>query len=157
MAFTQDPYTPREPEPPRSFRSLARWWAPVTLAVLFLVGVAVVLAASDDGGDSTEGGSLSKLELAEEVCAVGPQDRQYIVLGDGGSSLTMIGEGEETSGAPYGDIACILVALDMPDSIASQIDRTTAMMGVQQAAWDDFTASWSYHPDNGLNMIVEQE
>jgi hypothetical protein len=140
--------------------TLSRWWFRITLVlgVCLLVGIAVVLVSSDDGGDSVTGEEpRSELEAAKNICAAGrPDGVTYITLGDEGSSLTLIGEGEESSGASIYDIVCVLAELDMPDSVASQIERTTAMMGVQQAAWGDFEASWSYHPDNGLNMIVEQ-
>jgi hypothetical protein len=151
------------PEPAKPSKSfLAKWWLPLTLAVFVLVGIAAAFAAGGDGDDSaegrSEGSSLSELETAKNICAAGrPEGVTYIVLGDEGSTLTMRGEGDAYHpGASLDDIVCVLVMLDMPDSVASQIDRTTSMMGVQQAAWDDFEASWSYHPDNGLNMIVEQ-
>ena len=32
--------------------------------------------------------------------------------------------------------------------------RTTAMMGVQDAKADGVEYSWSYHPDNGVNMVI---
>lgn len=61
------------------------------------------------------------------------------------------------TGSKYGDAsgyACVIEALDVPTSITAQMDRTTAMMGVQDATHDGLEFSWSYHPDNGVNMVI---
>jgi hypothetical protein len=52
---------------------------------------------------------------------------------------------------------CVLSELDVPESILAQIGRTTSMMGVQDADHDGFHLSWSYHPDNGVNMVITDE
>jgi hypothetical protein len=149
-ASMTDPTMP-EPEPkPKSF--FARWWLLIAIVVFVLVGIAASLAAGDDD-TSTENESVPELELAQNICADGSG---FIVVGDSGMTLTIVSEGEESPGAPIEQIGCVLVALGVPDSVLSQIDRTTSMQGVQRATWSDFEASWTYHPDNGLNMIVEQ-
>ena len=28
-------------------------------------------------------------------------------------------------------------------------------MGRQTDSWESYEASWSYHPDNGLNIVIE--
>jgi hypothetical protein len=43
----------------------------------------------------------------------------------------------------------------MPGSIVARLDSTRAMDGVQQATWDSYTATWSYHPDSGIDLIIE--
>jgi len=61
------------------------------------------------------------------------------------------------TGSEYGDPAgytCVIEELDVPQSIQAQMDRTTALMGVQEAIHDGLEFSWSYHPDNGVNMII---
>ena len=57
----------------------------------------------------------------------------------------------------HGDVenaACVLQSIDTPKRITSAISNTTAMMGVQQDTANGYSYRWSYHPDNGLNVIV---
>jgi hypothetical protein len=57
----------------------------------------------------------------------------------------------------YGDVSameCVLDSLGTPQSIEAQVGRTTAMMGVQDATHDGLDYSWTYHPDNGVNMVI---
>ena len=80
----------------------------------------------------------------------------YIDLGDQGNSVSMDSKGEEDSGGAGIDvIVCVLAGLDMPDSVASRMDQTRALDGMQDADWDGLHASWSYHPDSGVQIIVE--
>jgi hypothetical protein len=49
---------------------------------------------------------------------------------------------------------CLLGELGTPQSIIAQLGSTTALMGVQDATDDGLNYSWSYHPDNGVNMVI---
>ena len=51
-------------------------------------------------------------------------------------------------------VACVFQHLGTPSSITAKVDSTTAMMGEQSATHDGISYSWSYHPDNGLNMVI---
>lgn len=64
-----------------------------------------------------------------------------------------IGSGEDTDVKP-GGMACVLGALKMSSSLSAKFDRTTAMDGVQTETVNDIEASWTYHPDNGLDLIL---
>ena len=50
----------------------------------------------------------------------------------------------------------VLVALDTPDSVVNRMSNTRALDGMQEATWGDFEATWTYHPDDGLDLIIEQ-
>ena len=64
-------------------------------------------------------------------------------------------EGEEDiSGDPVTDVACVLVFLKAPSYVVTQIDNTRALDGMQRARWGPFRASWTYHPDNGLSIVI---
>jgi hypothetical protein len=39
-------------------------------------------------------------------------------------------------------------------AFSSKMDRTRALDGMQDASWDDLSASWTYHPDAGLDITV---
>lgn len=40
------------------------------------------------------------------------------------------------------------------NSLLSEMSRTNALMGVQSETSGDLNFKWSYHPDNGLNIVV---
>jgi len=50
---------------------------------------------------------------------------------------------------------CVLDELDAPSSIVPKMAQTRALDGTQSDSWDDFEVSWTYHPDNGFNVIIE--
>ncbi len=93
----------------------------------------------------------SRLERAYERCTYDRKAARTLDLGDEGNTIVIDTHSE------YGTIdgvACVLTELNTPKSVIAAVDSTTAMMGVQDADVDGLTYSWSYHPDNGLNMII---
>lgn len=73
-------------------------------------------------------------------------------VGDQGRSIAL------DSGYKNGkleEVVCVLVALKTPDSVLRKMDTTRALDGRQQASWEDISASWTYHPDSGLDVIIE--
>lgn len=79
----------------------------------------------------------------------------YFRLGDHDASLTVQSEGEKKAGADFAKVACVLRELGVPDSVVTRMDSTRALDGRQSAHWKDLDASWTYHPDNGMNLLVE--
>lgn len=53
------------------------------------------------------------------------------------------------------DIMKIIDALELPDSLYSEMASTNALMGRQTETFGDIQVSWSYHPDNGLDAIFK--
>lgn len=95
----------------------------------------------------------SPIAAAIETCEV--ETNLWISVGDSGDSLSMDSFGEETDGADFDDIFCMLDELDTPDSVIKRINSTRALDGRQNADWDGFSASWGYHPDNGLDIVID--
>lgn len=95
----------------------------------------------------------SAINDAAETCNV--TETAGIEIGDNGQSISMSSEGEESAGADYSDIDCVLAELKVPDSVDTRIGTTRALDGRQSADWDEFAASWGYHPDSGLNIVIE--
>lgn len=52
---------------------------------------------------------------------------------------------------------CVYEQLDVPTHIRERVGATRGLDGRQDGAWDGFTASWSYHPNNGANVIIVQD
>ncbi|MBT8162552.1 MULTISPECIES: hypothetical protein [Arthrobacter] len=88
----------------------------------------------------------------------------YAILGDGGYTITMKGEPTNQSISDYGkvigltytEIMCELKAVEVPDSVVSQMNATRALDGMQRASWNKMSASWTYHPDHGLQVILTE-
>lgn len=89
------------------------------------------------------------VESCEVATAVG------INLLDEGQSISMQTAGSESTGAEYAEVTCVLIALETPQSVISRIDSTRALDGRQTGEWGEFSASWGYHPDSGLDIVVE--
>jgi hypothetical protein len=108
--------------------------------------------------------STPPLQEAHETCApesetsdaVTSYDR-YVTLNDDGHGLSIDTGGDESDGASIIDLVCLLAAVEAPSSVISRIDSTRALDGTQEAEWDGLRAWWTYHPDNGLDLIIEDE
>ncbi|MFE4196434.1 hypothetical protein ACFRJ9_11260 [Paenarthrobacter sp. NPDC056912] len=76
-------------------------------------------------------------------------------LGDDGHTLSLDGKGEDdANGLAWSDIECALEAVSVPDYVREQMGSTRALDGTQRESWDNFSASWSYHPDSGMNVVL---
>ena len=53
------------------------------------------------------------------------------------------------------DIYTIVKKLGLPDSLVNSMSNTNALMGRQTASYGYYNISWTYHPDNGLDVIFE--
>jgi hypothetical protein len=123
-------------------------WAKIGIPaiVIVLAGAAALLILSLQP---------SKFEAAVDSC--GLENDGDARLGDKGNSLTLNMEGEDDiSGLSYDETFCVIDALEAPDSVTALMGETRALDGRQTAEWDGIQASWSYHPDNGLDLILSR-
>jgi hypothetical protein len=114
------------------------------MIALLALAIAAIAALSGDDEDA----SMSLTEIAATI------DSRHIDVADDGASLLIDGEGEESSGASIDEIVLTLGLLDTPSSVVTRMSSTRALDGMQDATWGDYAASWTYHPDNGLDIIV---
>jgi len=124
----------------------------VGLVAGFLIGFSAGANAEDDSSVPTETAAVVPLKSATTRCSASNADG--VELGDEGQSLTITGYGL-LRGPTSAQFQCLTDALDMPDSVRSRISATRALDGRQTATWDGLSASWTYHPDSGLNMVFE--
>lgn len=93
------------------------------------------------------------LESAVESCEL--ESNEYVSLGDDGQTLTIDGASEAgDDGAVFADTACVLATVDASTAALAQMDGTNSLQGRQTATWDDIDASWTYHPDDGFDLIL---
>jgi hypothetical protein len=162
--MTANPLTPRG-GPPR------RYLVPVVIIIGVAIAAAIGVVLASDGRDQADGGTSAVDILAERVEQLPPIEHavsacnttysepggrsDQMHVGDEGRSVSIDGAGLP-AGPDIFEVACVLVALDVPDSVLARVDNTRALDGTQTAEWDDYAASWTYHPDAGLNMVIEQ-
>lgn len=53
------------------------------------------------------------------------------------------------------DIKIIISELGLPDSLYDEMCATNALMGMRTETFDYYEVNWSYHPDNGLDVIFK--
>lgn len=63
-------------------------------------------------------------------------------------------QGDALTRADATEVNCVLSQLGAPEYIFRTIMQTRAIDGRQREQWKTFEASWSYHPSNGLNVII---
>ncbi|MFU8947910.1 hypothetical protein ACLRGF_14390 [Mycetocola zhadangensis] len=120
--------------------------------LLGTVAIPATLGVGERFADAVGGGPIP---ASVETCEVA--DNRWITVGDDGASLTMNSFGAESDGADLDEIFCVLKELEAPDSVTSLIESTRALDGRQTATWNDLAASWGYHPDDGLDIVIEVE
>lgn len=135
----------------------------VAAVVVLLVLVTVVFATEDEGDRDQPAGAedsmeyefpqRTSLERAKDRCA---ETASSIRTGDDGKSLIGNGVGVGAGLGEVADLRCIFRRLEVPDSVIAQLESTRALDGRQEASWDGYTASWSYHPDNGIDIVIEE-
>ena len=142
--------TPASPNRARAFGAVGLG---VGLLLGLVIGLVAVPAIGNVAGGVLSAAQPSPITAATEACGV--ENSQYIVVGDEGQSVSMDSVGDESEGADYADILCVLSELDVPDSVLNRINSTRALDGRQTADWNNLTASWGYHPNSGANIIIE--
>lgn len=127
-------------------RKWGRWL--MVIAGLAL-GVWALVHAGSGGGEPSD----TRLETAAELARGG--ESAFVTVTDEGHTLVIDGAGEVPgSGAEVETIATVLVELDATDAVLTRMSSTRALDGMQEASWDGLTASWTFHPDEGLDIIV---
>ncbi|NKG22000.1 hypothetical protein [Paeniglutamicibacter terrestris] len=118
------------------------------------LGIGLSINSSSTVESSTDSTSVA-ITNAVQNCEF--TDSAGVMVMDEGKSVELQTRGKETAGAPYSEIVCVLDGLDMPESVKARMSTTRSLDGRQETTWSGYSASWSYHPDNGLNIIVESQ
>lgn len=180
MTYQQQPYQPPvvsgaqagmptptpEWKPPKS-RALPWLIAALALALIVAAALAALLAGVRLPGTSdNNGGPVGKvvdavanqgptLAQAEASCRV--PGRSGLTLRDNGKTLIIDTQGEEDlGGVAVGTLVCVMEYLQAPAAVTEHMDSTRALDGRQTDSWGSFTAGWTYHPDAGVDMVIQQ-
>jgi hypothetical protein len=151
------------PAPPHERRP-TRWY--------LIGGGIILLGAILAGAFFLLGGGTPRLQAAAEGCKVtGPHfqvadDGNTLIIDGPASTASAIEAGDLPSDADvqdeaafYDDFLCVIRAeqVKMPAYVVTQVENTTSLAGRQDASWNGLSASWSYHPDNGVDMEIHEE
>lgn len=129
--------------------------------VIGLVGGLFLGVLGNSFGGSTASNSASPsassnartISAAVSLCEL--NNAKGISIMDGGKSLEIKTAGKLSTGVSTADLACVLGDLNTPQSIIARMDSTRALDGTQNGTWAEFIASWTHHPDRGLNIVIE--
>jgi len=137
----------------RAFSRREMWIGGSGLAIGLTAGAVGALLVGLLASDTLVLMKSQPMTDAAKACDVTANN--WITVGDGGQSISMKSSGEEDDGADFSDINCVLVELQITDSVRSRINATRALDGRQSASWPGQSASWGYHPDHGLDIVIE--
>jgi hypothetical protein len=127
-----------------------------TTAAVLTLTLALASACGSGGGDPASADEGTELQAAKDL--VDWPQSQYVQVSDDGHTLIIDGDGNyKNPGADLGTITIVLAALDAPGSAVAKMSNTRALDGMQDATWGKYAATWTYHPDNGLDLIIEEE
>lgn len=75
---------------------------------------------------------------------------------DKGATLIIDMKGKDAGSGLYefADVECLLGQLEVPAAVKQSMVSTRALDGRQTGQWNGINAEWSYHPDNGLDIIL---
>jgi hypothetical protein len=134
-------------------------WAPLTVvaAAIVIGGIVATVALTTTSNGSSTGtepaaalfNPTSPLADASTICTAGTlADDDHTLVVD------MMGEEPGTGTATIDDTLCVLDELEAPQAVISQMESTRALDGMQSTTWSTYTATWTYHPDDGLDLII---
>lgn len=149
------------PSPPAKRRSQTYIFGVIGLVLGALLGVigTITIGGMVEAGKATaaaEAEAKKPKPLADAVNKCQLSGKAISAkLGDDGRSLSLDGQGEEDlNGLAWSDIQCVLKAVNVPDYVQEQMKSTRALDGTQRESWDNFSVSWSYHPNTGMNVVL---
>lgn len=151
----EGPIVPPEMQRPRKAKN--RWVLPAAGGLVVGLALGLGLGAATTNGASSS--PLSEKKLNEMVASCGMTPDGYSIL-DEGAAIELDTKGEESfdSGtSDYMAYLCMLNEIGVPETTQQKIGRTRALDGTQNDSWDGLTASWSYHPDSGSNILIEKD
>ena len=130
-----------------------------TLAAVFAAACVVALTScASDQADIEASPTPSRAPLFSALLECGLiRGAEGVRLGDDDTSLALSTKGNVDYGATPESAECVLGELGAPDSTWELVSGTRAIDGRQSDDWGGYEASWTYHPDDGLQMIITTE
>ena len=137
----------RRERPKRRTRAkygLAMFIVGFLLAILLSVGAYV-------GMSYLRSVAANNLAHSLDACSV---SSRYARLASDKASLTLVAYGDGANGLSQTDFRCILSELDTPSSVRERMLITRAVDGAQHEEWNVYRVTWTYHPEDGLSVVL---
>lgn len=99
------------------------------------------------------GGETSQFATAVHDCEAAP----FAQVSSDGSSMEMTTFGKKQPGMNPYTLGCVLEKLDAPASLKQRMNTIRAIDGTQEQTWGSYRATWTYHPDQGLHVVISRE
>lgn len=128
----------------RSHRGLVMFLLGFLVAIVLVLGAAVALYYLRFAG-------AQNFSSALDTCHA---SGSYVRLAADKSSLTLQAESESGRDLSAPVFLCVLDELDAPASMHQRMLLTRAIDGTQEEQWGLYRATWTYHPDQGLNVVI---
>lgn len=97
------------------------------------------------------------IESAAEEC------EQTLSVADDGKTIRLHVWGDDVTNpdifthASMESMTCILDELETPTAVRDHMGQTRALDGQQTDEWGSFTARWTYHPDEGIQLTIREQ
>lgn len=136
-------------------RSKALVWVLIIAAFAGAIGFAVLgFSTAQSQKAQEEIDQFRKIQFETAVKACDLRADTYQVM-DNGESIQFDAV-SKFYGASYDQAMCALKKIGAPESLSIKIAQTRALDGTMSSEWNEFEATWTYHPDSGLNLLVER-
>ena len=123
--------------------------------VLFMTAF-ILLSAATVKGSSVDIDKTELKQVYDQYC-----DSSWAKLSNDGGSLSLdTNPNNIDDHVEYGALLAIKLvnsALGLPDSLYDKMTTTRALDGRQSAKYGNVEVSWSYHPDQGMEIVYELE
>lgn len=152
MAYRHDEARMRtdQHEPPRQKR---RWKLGLGMFSLgFFMGIIATVVSVVALAALMADGSTNFV-AAVNTCEAFP----YAQVSSDGTSMEMTTSGKKEPGMSVRTLGCLLEELDAPTSLKQRMESTRAIDGTQEEKWGSYRATWTYHPDHGLHVVISHE
>ena len=100
----------------------------------------------------------NRFENSIKYCNLGTGSYSGVTLSENGDSLYLNGDGDEDrTTLKVENILCVLTQLETPQTIITRMSNTNSTMGLLEDNFEGIKVSWTYHPDNGLDIYFRLE
>ena len=101
-----------------------------------------------------------RLSNALDICKLTFTNQKGVDLSSDNQTLYLDGLGQDefkgsTPVVTAKEIYCVLGALEAPEAIVKRIGNTNFQMGLVEDDFNGIYLSWTYHPDNGLDVYFK--
>ncbi len=147
--YTSPPQGDWTPPRPKS-KAVPLLVAALVLALITVAGLTYLLVGRDKPAVAPKAIAATSAAKLAEI-----HDECSVVAGynieDAGRTLVMTVGNQFMSAETMN---CVFDRLGTPDAVRQHVSTTRALDGQQTDSWPGYSARWTYHPDDGLQMTI---